>query len=999
MVPSLNWMISEGGSGMSRSKQARNLLTLFCMVLSTLLITESVQAQTLEESLIKDLQWRNIGPANMSGRISDIEALDDDFTHVIVASASGGVWKSINAGTTWEPIFDSYGSASIGDIAIFQPDPDIIWVGTGEECGRNSATWGDGIYKSTDGGETFTNMGLENTYTIGTVLTHPVDSDIAYVAATGCIWGYIGDRGFFKTTDGGETWRKLAGGLPDDGKSGAVEAVMHPDNPDIIYVAFWPRLRQPFRMDSGGPNGGIFKTTDGGRSWVQLTSGLPEGDSGKIGLAICRSNPDVMMAYYEHGFQPTQRDPEFDDLTILGSGMYRSEDGGNSWKLVNRYQNRPFYYSHVWISPHDDQLIYRLTGGFQYSEDGGYNWQRFSGGGIHSDYHALWLDPLKRDRFYVGNDGGCYLTHDHGNSFIMFDNFVISQFYMIGVDMRDPYYVYGGLQDNGTWGGPSATRDRAIYTDLWYTISGGDGYHVQIDPTNWRIAYSEPHPGNTGGRIQRTDIRTRQVAGIRPQKGENIVNYDDYITPEIEQMQLDKGWGPSPGNGSGAFRWNWSSPIVMSPHNPHTVYFGANHLFKTVDQGNTWYLISPDLSKNDPYKTIKESGGLTPDHDPGGGAEFYGTIITISESPLREGLIWVGTDDGNVQVTSNGGVEWKNVRNRVRGVPEDLWVSRVEASHFEEGTCYLTFDGHRSADFKPWVFKTTDYGESWINITSNLPASQPVYVIKEDLKNPNLLFVGTEFAVFFTINGGNLWHRLNLNMPTVAFHDLVIHPRDGDLVAGTHGRGIWVLDDITPLQQATEEVLASEAHLFENRIATQWLNIRTGGGGGSLYYRGDNPVRNPAINYFVGESVEGAVQFQITDVTGESKWTYSVDAEPGINRFYWDMTFDPSSDQVAGIKEQIAEGITSFLEEATREQERAIKRIQRELERTEEFAALRDLLTELNEVSERSYYFRRIGLRGSPAGPGEYRLAMTVNGMSYTGMLTIRPDPLLDESR
>ncbi|MFC1555439.1 hypothetical protein ACFL7D_12460, partial [candidate division KSB1 bacterium] len=674
--------------------------------------------------------------------------------------------------------------------------------------------WGTGIYKSVDGGETFQSMGLTDTYTIGTVLTHPDNKDIAYVAAAGCAWGFIGDRGFFKTTDGGRTWNKLTNGLPDDGRTGAIEAIMHPEDPNTLYVAFWERLRQSFRMDSGGPNGGVFKSTDGGRSWKKLTNGLPVGDSGKIGLAIAKSNPDVVMAYYEHGYQPSRNDPDYNDMSKLGSGVYRSEDAGNSWKLVNRYQNRPFYYSHIWINPFDDELVYLLTGSFQYSTDGGVTLQRFRGQGIHSDYHALWLDPTNRNRFYVGNDGGAYLTHDHGNNFIKFDNYVISQFYAIGVDMRDPYYVYGGLQDNGTWGGPSATRDRAIYTDLWYTINGGDGYHVQIDPTDWRISYSEPHPSNSGGRAQRMNVETRQSVNIRPQKGQNIINYDEYITPEIEQMQLDKGWGPSPGNGMGAFRWNWSSPIVMSPHNPHTIFFGANHLFKTIDQGETWYLISHDLTKNDDYKTIKESGGLTADHGPGGGAEFHGTIITISESPVKAGLIWVGTDDGNVQVTQNGGEDWTNARNNIRGVPEDLWVSRVEASHFEEGTCYVTFDGHRSANFQPWVFKTTNYGRTWTNITSNIPDGQSCYVIKEDLKNPNLLFVGTEFAVFYTVNGGGSWVKLNNNMPTVAFHDLVIHPRDNDLVAGTHGRGLWVLDDITPLQQLTPEVLNSDAFLF-----------------------------------------------------------------------------------------------------------------------------------------------------------------------------------------
>jgi len=956
-----------------------------------------VLAQTTGEDLIKDLRWRNIGPANMSGRISDIEALDNDFTKVFVASASGGVWKSVNAGNTFEPIFDRYGAASIGDIAIFQKNPEIIWVGTGEECGRNSIAWGDGIYKSTDGGKTFTNMGLKDTYSIGTVLTHPDDPDTVYVAAAGLIWGFIGDRGMFKTVDGGKTWTKLTNGLPNDGKTGAIEAILHPTNPDIIYAAFWERLRQPFRMDSGGPNGGIFKSTDGGQSWVKLAKGLPVGDSGKIGLAICRTNPKVLMAYYEHGFQPQRDDPDFEDMTKLGSGMYRSEDGGDSWIFVNRYQNRPFYYSHVWINPQDDKLIYRLTGSFQYSEDGGKTWQRFPGQGIHSDYHAFWADPNNKDRFYVGTDGGAYLTHDHGNNFIIFDNFVISQFYMIGVDMRDPYYVYGGLQDNGTWGGPTATRDRAIYTDLWYTISGGDGYHVQIDPTDWRIVYSEPHPGNTGGRIQRENIETRVAAQIRPQKGENIVNYDEYITPEMEQLQLEKGWGPSPGNGSGAFRWNWSSPIVMSPHNPDTIFFGANHLFKTIDRGETWYLISPDLSKKDPYKTIKESGGLTPDHDPGGGAEFHGTIITISESPVIAGVIWVGTDDGNVQVTQNDGEDWANVRGNIRGVPEDLWVSRVEASHFAEGTAYLAFDGHRSANLKPWVFRTTDYGKSWTNISNNLPDGHAVYVIKEDLKNPNLLFVGTEFAVFYSINAGKSWTKLSLNMPTVAFHDLVIHPRDNDLVAGTHGRGIWVMDDITPLQQATEEVLASEAFLFNNRRATQWLNINTGGGRGSLYYRGENPNKNAAVNYYLGASAAGTVEFEISDITGQSKWTYSEKAEPGIHRFYWDMTFNPTKAEIDLFKEQLGQMIDRFASQASGPQIEQFKALRKEFEEVgTDLTKMRTLQGKVMRASGFGRFRRSGGLRGSPANPGEYLVKMTYNGKTYTNSIVIRQDPMLD---
>ena len=988
----------------------RNLSLIFCLCIAPciLLISGTAYAQYSNEDLIKDMRWRNIGPANMSGRISDIEALDDDWTKVLVASASGGVWKSINGGTTFEPIFDRYGAASIGDVAIFQNDPNIIWVGTGEECCRNSAAWGDGIYKSIDGGKTFTNMGLKDTYTIAGILTHPTNPNIVYAAAAGCVWGYVGERGLFKTTDEGKTWQKLTNGLPNDGKSGPIELIMHPDNPNVLYVSFWQRLRQPFRIDSGGPNGGIFKTTDGGKSWQKLSKGLPKGDSGKIGLAISRSNPKILMAFYEHGFQPTQDDPGYNDMTKLGTGLYRSEDGGDSWQYMNRYNNRPFYYSHIWINPLDDKLVYRLTGSFQYSEDGGKTFNRFPGRGIHSDYHALWFDPQNKDRFYVGTDGGAYLTHDHGNNFIMFDNFVLSQCYMLGVDMRKPYYVYTGLQDNGTWGGPSATRDRAIYTDLWFSISGGDGFHVQIDPTDWHTVYSERDPMGAGGIIWRSNVETRESISIRPQKGENIINYDEYITPEIEKQQLEKGWGASPapgarnidlrrGAGSGAFRWNWSQPLIISPHNPDTVYAGANHLFKTVDRGKNWSLISPDLSKNDPFKTIKESGGLTSDAIPGGGAEYYGTIVTISESPLKPGLIWIGTDDGNVQITQDGGKKWTNVRSNVPGVPEDNYVSRVEASHFEEGTAYLSFDGHENVDFRPWVFVTKDYGKSWKNINSNIPKNHPVYVIREDLVNPNLLFVGTEFAVFFSINGGQSWTKLNRNMPTVAVHDLVIHPRDNDLIAGTHGRGIWIMDDITPLQQATAEVLSSDAHLFENREAIRWVSVRTGGSGGSLYFQGENPATNAAIHYYLGSSVKGTVRFEIKDITGSFKRTYSVNAEPGINRLNWDMQYDPTQEQWQQFREQLNQSIEQSIQMASGEQINQLNNLKDQLKQAgTDPGQLQAIWNKTRDLSGFRRFSRRGGIQGIPAEPGEFQVMMIVDGKTYTSKIIVRHDPLLE---
>jgi len=915
--------------------------------------------QSFEESLIQDFAWRNIGNANQKGRISAVDALDDNFAYVVVGTASGGVFKSTNAGNTWEPIFEHYGSASIGDVAIFEGDPNIIWVGTGEECGRNTSAWGDGVYKSTDGGTTFTNMGLEDTLTIGTVLTHPTDPDIVYVAALGNIWG-PSERGFFKSTDGGETWDKLTNGLPNDDRTGAVEAVMHPDDPNTIWVAFWHRERTSYRLDSGGPEGGVFKTTDGGRTFTRLTEGLPEGASGKIGMGVSRSNPDVLMMHYEHGFQPPQRledgspNPDYADMSKAGSGLYRSSDGGSTWTYVNRYWSRPFYYNHIAIDPNDDEHVFSYTIRFQQSFDGGRTLEPMPGGSGHC-YHALWLDPHDSKRFWNGNDGGLYLTHDGGENWLTFKNLNATQYYAIGVDMRDPYYVCGGLQDAGSSCGPSMTRANAIYTNDWYNISGGDGYHVQIDPDDWRNVYSEPHPGNTGGRIQRLDAYTRESEAIRPAKDINIVNYDEYITPGIEAVQLEKGWGPM-----GAFRWNWSSPIVMSPHNGRTVFFGGNHVFKTTDRGESWYIISPDLSKNEDHKTIKESGGLTPDHDPGGGAEFHGTIMTIAQSPLNEEVIWVGTDDGNVQVTRDGGASWTNVQPNLPDMPApDLWVSRVEASHFAEGTAYVAVDGHRSSYFEPWIFKTTDFGQSFTRINEGIPNDQPVYVVKEDLKNPDLLFAGTEFAVYFSIDGGDSWARLNNNLPTVAVHDLVIHPRDADLIIGTHGRGLWIMDDISALQQMTPEVRSSPAHLFDNAVATRWLRIQPQGTGGSLAFQGENPSRDAAISYFIGDNVSGDVTLIISDVTGENRRTYTMPARPGINKLEWDMRYDPTPGQLRAFEE-----------------------------RMERF----------RQTGRGGRGFNQSGPQGDAAPIGTYRVALTVNGTEYLSSVTIREDPMLAEN-
>jgi hypothetical protein len=836
---------------------------------------------------------------------------------------------------------------------------------------------------------------LEDSHHIARITVHPDNQDIVYVASQGHLWGYTGQRGLYKTSDGGETWEKLGNGLPDDGKTGCTDIKMDPANPNILYTAFWQRLRQPHRFDSGGPNGGLFKSEDGGQTWRKLTGGLPEGDIGRIGIDVYRKDPKIVMAIVEHGFQPRPGSKDYHDMTKLGSGVYRSGDGGETWTYVNRYNNRPFYYSQIYINPNDDQRVYAMGGRAQVSYDGGKTFQPGMPG-IAGDFHVMWLDPTDKDRYYVGNDKGVSITFDHGEHFNFFDNYAISQVYAVSADMRDPYFVYVGLQDNGIWGGPSNSRDyNGIFNDHWFKFHSGDGFYTAVDPTDWTTVYSE----SQGGRIRRNHALFRQMSeGITPTRT-NTLNWEDVVPKQTDPQRP-------------VVRMNWNTPFVLSHHNPHTLYYGANFLFKSVDRGDRWKIISPDLSTNDPEKTLRDSGGLTRDVT---GAEVHCTIVTISESPLVPGLIWVGTDDGNVQLTQDDGVTWTNVRSNITGVPPSLWVSRVEASHFDKAVCYVTFDGHRSDNFHPYVLKTKDFGRTWENITNNLPDGHSVYVIREDWKNEDLLFAGTEFGAFASIDGGRSWIQLKNGIPTVAVHDLLIHPCTSDLIAGTHGRGVFILDNITPLQQFTEEVFGQEAHLFENPVATDWQGISRGATRGHKLFIGRNPlsmsqvepsnsptpIQNTAtIDFYLKSTPEEKAKLVISGLDQSMTRTVLLDGSPGIGRYRWDMRFDPTELQRKSFVKRM-ENIFSLLQNQVegKEKERLDHLHQefRKAETTDEYNdVLQAVMQEFRSYATSRAFFMR-PLQGQEAGPGIYTLKMTLHGKSYSGLVAIRDDPMLNQ--
>ena len=845
---------------------------------------------------LKNLEFREIGPAIMGGRIDDFAVVESNPNIVFVGVASGGVWKTTNNGTTWEPVFDKEGVQTIGDIAIAPSDPSIVWVGTGEPNNRQSSSWGDGAYKSLDGGKTWQKMGLAATHHIGRILIHPKNPEVVYVAALGHLWGPNGERGVYKTSDGGKTWTQA---LKINEDTGVSDIAMDPESPDTLYAAAYERRRAPYGFNGGGPDSAIYKTTDGGATWKKLTKGLPYengGDTGRIGLDIYRKDPNIVYALVQHE----------------KGGIFRSEDKGETWKKLSDTNPRPSYYSQVRVDPNNDLRIWALGASMYYSEDGGKTFSTERVKSIHGDFHAMWIDPRDSNHVITGSDGGIHWSYDNGKTWDFINTIAIGQFYEIGLDNQKPYNICGGLQDNGSWCGPSNSLSQdGIVNEDWQVVHGADGFYVQVDPVEPWIVYAEGQDGY----IDRRDLRTGQQRSIRPEAKAGEPHY----------------------------RFQWNSPVAVSVHDHKTIYYGGNYLFKSTDRGDSWTRLGSDLTVGLDRNKLPIFG-KTPDkmtlsrHD---GVGEYPTITTLSESPLTPNVLWAGTDDGNVHVTRDGGKTWKNVAPRVPGVPKGTYVSRTVASRSAEGTAYVAFDGHRNDDYNIYIFLTTDYGENWKAIRNGIPESAgSVHVVREHPRNQNLLFAGTEFGLWVSWDRGANWSAFKNNYPNAPVDDIEIQARENDLVLGTHGRSIWVFDDLMPVEKMDAGVAASEITFFAPRPGTTWHMRNRRWSAGQKMFTGKNPPYGTILNYYLKEAVppeaakaaksekgdedkpaandkaketsaakkEGKVKISVFNKDGNLVREFDGPGAAGVNRTNWDLRWNSPAEPTAEQLEAMAAG-------------------------------------------------------------------------------------------
>ncbi|MDP1562986.1 MAG: PDZ domain-containing protein [Pirellulaceae bacterium] len=915
---------------------------------------------------VKDFAWRSVGPTSMGGRIVDIAVNPNHEHHFLIASAAGGLWETKNNGTTWQNIFNNESAISIGDIAFDPQTPTTIWVGTGEANNQRSSIQGDGIYKSIDGGKTWQHKGLRDSYHIGRVVVDPSDSNTVYVAVAGHLYTENKERGLYKTTDGGETWNRV---LFSGSGTGVIDVIVHPENPQIVLAASYERLRRAWHLDESGPGSAIHRSENGGQSWTRVEGGLPSGEIGRIGLAFFHSNPNIMYATVANmntrvsartataqpnnadnadgvanqdgaaqatepaqsepdtiatrfGFQLKRQDdqwvvagvrngspaaqagvqngdrlvsvggttgwemeslksylqqvqsgdrmqwglrrgeqeitltltaPRTDQPQEVGGEIYRSEDAGVTWAKTNKQPvggNPPYYYGQITIDPENADRVYVLSVPLFVSNDGGKTFNQAGARSVHVDHHALWVNPRNPRHVLLGNDGGIHISYDRGETWDHVANLPLTQFYAITADHQRPYHVYGGLQDNGSWGGPSEGQG-GVSADQWYSVGGGDGFYVQIDPRDYNIVYAE----SQFGAVFRLNRATGQRKSIRPPQSE-----------------------PSPG---ATDRYNWNSPILLSKHNPNTIYFAGNKLFMSFNQGDDWQVISHDLTTADPAKLV----GNVP----------HCTITTIAESPLDRDWLMVGTDDGKVHITRDRGKNWSDISNVFPLQPTSWWCSRVEFSHADKATAFVSFTGYREDDFRPFLFQTTNGGQTWKSISGNLP-NECINVVKQDPRRAKTLYVGTEKSCFVSTNEGRSWNRLP-GFGTLPVHDLLVHPRERDLIIGTHGRGIWIMDDLTPLQETSDAIDKQSGHLFSIRDWEQYALPQGGSYSGDRQQKTPNSTTGAVIWYQLNPAAQGKeIELLIEDMDGNEIAKLPVQNEVGWHRATFPSTGGPSGE-------------------------------------------------------------------------------------------------------
>jgi len=846
---------------------------------------QEVKSDTLKSGTFGGLKWRSIGPAFTSGRIADFAVNPNNHSEWFVAVASGHVWKTVNNGTTFEPVFDGQKSYSIGVVVMDPNNTNVVWVGTGENNHQRALGYGDGVYKSIDGGKSWKNMGLKNSEHIGKILIDPKNSEVVYVAAEGSAWGPGGDRGLYKTTDGGKNWKKI---LDISENTGVNNIIMDPRDSKVLYASSEQRRRHVFTKIGGGPETAIYKSVDGGENWDKLKSGLPGVDMGGIGLAISPVNPDYVFAIIEAAGD--------------ASGFYRSTNRGATWQKMSDHTAQGQYYNEIFCDPLDVNKIYSAETVSQVTLDGGKTWRAIGNNKRHVDDHAIWIDPSDTQHMFIGGDGGVYETFDGGKEYVFKSNLPVTQFYRVQVDNSAPfYYVYGGTQDNNSFGGPSRTiSGSGVVSDEWFVTCGGDGFWSQIDPVDPNIVYSESQYGG----MVRYDRKSQESVDIRPE----------------------------PRKGELTYRWNWNTPLIISPYSPTRLYCAANKVFRSDDRGNSWQVISDDLTAQIDRNTWPVMGkywsydAVAKDIS----TSLYGTIVSMDESPVKENLLYVGTDDGLVQVTEDGGKTW-NKTDKFPGVPENTYVSDLMASRFDANVVFVSFDNTLRDDFKPYLLKSTDKGKSWTSIAANLPKDETIHSIQQDFINPDLLFVGTEFSFYFSNDGGKTWVKLSNGMPSIPVRDIAIQKRESDLALATFGRGFYIMDDYSPLRLVNKDILAKDAHLFPVKDALMYIPSDTKYGQGSTYFVAKNPEFGAVFTYYLKdapkslkdmrqereaklfekgeripqptdadlrrerEEIPAYLTFTITDESGNEICRINKAPSSGINRINWDLRYRDKS--------------------------------------------------------------------------------------------------------